>query len=279
MGFLGDQVQRVRSLIPVSALPALAQRRIDALYQDEAFRSAQEAQMRFLLENTERAAEIPELARGYTEFALLRGYRRWHPRHLTHQPIDGLEWLTTKRDPDRGVLLSFLHHAQYDGMFSSLARQGVALHAVVAPEAFDPATDVQLRQHYKVVGAHKLVTMIPTSVGSAGLAEVLTQKKILAIASDVAGGTAVPFLGRELHCASGAPRFAIQTNSPVVVATSHRQADGSPRIRIHEPIEPGDFAEPADLLAEIMRRHEPAALAWPEAFDSPYTRLEPGARG
>ena len=115
--------------------------------------------------------------------------------------------------------------------------------------------------------------MIPTSVGSAGLAEVLTQKKILAIASDVAGGTAVPFLGRELRCASGAPRFAMQTSSPVVIATSHQQADGSPRIRIHEPIEPGDFAEPADLLAEIMRRHEPAALAWPEAFDSPYGRL------
>jgi lauroyl/myristoyl acyltransferase len=278
MGFLGDQVQHVRSLIPVSALPALAKRRVDALYQDDAFRASQEAEMQFLLENTERAGEIPELSRAYTEFALLRGYRRWHPRHLTHQPVSGLEWLTTKRDPDRGVLLSFLHHAQYDGMFSSLGRQGVEMQAVVAPEAFDPATDVQLRQHYKVVASHKAVTLIPTSVGSAGLADVLKQKQVLAIASDVAGGTAVQFLGRELRCASGAPRFAIQTNSPVVIATSHRQEDGSPRIQVHEPIEPGDFSEPADLLAEIMRRHEPAVLAWPEAFDSPYGRLgrDPG---
>lgn len=279
MGFLGDQVQRVRSLIPVSALPALARRRTDALYADEAFRSAQEAQMRFLLENTERAADIPVVSRGYTEFALLRGYRRWHPRHLARQPVTGIEWLTTKRDPQRGVLLSFLHHAQYDGLFPSLGRAGAEIHTVVAPEAFDPASDIQLRQHFKVAGMHPATTLVPASIGSKGMVELLEQGKTLAIASDVAGRNPVPFLGRELHIASGAARIAIQTNSPVVLVTSHRQADGSPSLQVHEPIEPSDFPDASDLLAEIMRRHEPAALAWPEAFDSPYTRLEPAARG
>lgn len=273
MGFLGDQLQRVRSLIPVGALPGLARKRVEALWQDAEFRAAQEAEMTFLLEHTERAAEIPEIARGYTEFALLRGYRRWHPRHLARQPVTGIEWLTTKRDPERGILLSFLHHAQYEGMFPSLGRAGAAVHTVVAPEAFDPAAPVQLRQHFKVAGMHPLTTLVPATIGSAGMIELLENKAILAIASDVAGRTPVQFLGREMNGAFGAARIATRTNSPVVLVTSHRGDDGFPRLQVHEPLEPSDFADPADLLAEIMRRHEPAVLAWPEAMDSPYSRL------
>jgi len=273
MGFLGDQVQRVRSLIPLRALPGIARRRLDTLWQDEAFRSSMEAEMQFLLEHTERAGEIPEISRRYAEFALLRGYRRWHPGHLSRQPVAGIEWLTTQRDPGRGVVLSFLHHAQYDGMFPSLARQGAGVHTVVAPEAFDPASPVQLRQHFKVAGLMPTTTLVSTTVGSAGLAALLEQGAILGIASDVAGRTPVQFLGRELLASFGAARLAVQTNSPVVLVTSHQRPEGSPSLQVHEPIEPGDFADPADLLAEIMRRHEPAVLAWPEAFDSPYARL------
>lgn len=255
------------------ALPGLGRRRVDALWQDQEFRSAQEAEMRYLLEHTERAAEVPALAREYTEFALLRGYRRWHPGRLSRQPVTGVEWLTTKRDPERGVVLSFVHHGQYDGLFPSLARAGVTLHTVVAPEAFDPASPIQLRQHFKVVSLMPSTTLVPATVGTAGMVELLEQRAILAIASDVAGRTPVRFVGRELRGSFGAARLATQTNSPVVLVTSHQNADGSPSLQVHEPLEPSDFADPADLLAEIMRRHEPAVLAWPAAFDSPYARL------
>jgi len=273
MGFIGDQAQRVRSLIPVRALPALARRRVDALWENAEFRASQEAEMQFLLEHTDRASEIPEIARGYTEFALLRGYRRWHPGHLSRQPVSGIEWLTTKRNPERGILLSFVHHAQYEGLFPSLARAGAAVHTVVAPEAFDPASPIQLRQHFKVAGMMPTTTLVPASIGTAGMVDLLENRAILGIASDVAGRTPVRFLGRELKGSFGAARIATQTNSPVVLVTSHRSADGSPSLQVHAPLEPRDFADPADLLAEIMRRHEPAVLAWPEAFDSPYSRL------
>ncbi|HET6152686.1 MAG TPA: hypothetical protein VFE15_07000 [Marmoricola sp.] len=273
MGFISDQIQGVRRFIPARSLPDLARKRIDKLYEIEEFRLSQQEEMRFTLEHTERAAEIPEIARRYSEFALLRGYRRWHPKLLCHQPVSGVEWLTTKRDPARGVVISFLHHAQYDGIFPSLAEHGTRTHAVVAPEAFDPATDVQLRQHFKVASSHPKSSLVSTAIGSSGLAEMLQQGEMLAIASDVAGRTPVTFLGREIHVASGAPRLAMQTNSPVVLVTSHQTADGGPSVHVHEPIEPGDFTDPADLLAEIMHQHEPAIVAWPEAFDSPYGRL------
>ncbi|MFL6156657.1 MAG: hypothetical protein ACJ72D_11215 [Marmoricola sp.] len=273
MGQITDQVQRVRGLIPVGALPGLARRRIDKLWLNEEFRASQEAEMQFALEHTERASEIPQIARGYAEFALLRGYRRWHPGLLSHQPVTGAEWLTDRRDPERGVLLSFVHHAQFEGLFPSLARQGAAIHVVVAPEAFDPASHIQLRQHFKVAGMMPSTTLVPATIGTAGMVELLENRAILAIASDVAGRTPLQFLGRELRGSFGAARIATQTDAPVVVVTSHLGDDGNPRLQVHPPLEPSSFSDPADLLAAIMALHEPAVLAWPEAFDSPYTRL------
>lgn len=235
--------------------------------------------MRFLLEYTVRAPEIPEIAREYAEFALLRGYRRWHPGALSRQRVVGIEWLTTKRDPERGVLVNFMHHGQYDGMFPSLARAGVGVHAVVAPEAFDPTAPIQLRQHFKVASFMPSTTLVPASVGTAGMIELLEQRAVLAIASDVAGRTPITFLGRPMLGSFGAARVATRTNSPVVLVTSHQGADGNPWLQVHEPLEPSDFTDPADLLAEIIRRHEPAVLAWPAAYDSPYRRLAIPAAG
>src|SRR5690348_3187941 len=251
MGVLGDQLERVRGLIPLSALPALGRRRAEKVWQDAEFRDGQLAEMRFLLEHTDRADEVETVARAFTEFSLLRNYRRWHPRHLARQPVSGAEWLTSKRDPDRGVLLSFLHHGQYEGLFPSLGRVGVAIQTVVAPEAFDPASPIQLRQHFKVAGMHPLTTLVPTTIGSAGMVELINDKLILAIASDVAGRTPVEFLGRTINVASGAARIATEANCPVVLVTSHRGPSGSPTLRVHEPIEPGDFADQRDLLQEM----------------------------
>jgi len=273
MGFVSDQVQRVRGLVPVRALPALIGRRVDALWRDDAFRSSQVAEMQFLLEHTDRAHEIEDIARGYTEFSMLRAYRRWHPRHLSRQAVSGVEWLTTRRDPSRGVLLSFLHHGQYEGLFPSLARVGVAVDIVVAAEAFDPASPIELRQHFKVASQSPLTTMVPATVGTSGMVDRLQSGSILALASDVSGRTPMRFLGRELMGSFGAARIATETNSPVVLVTSHPGENGLPRLQVHEPLEPSAYAEPADLLVDMMRLHEGPVLAWPEAFDGPYTRL------
>lgn len=234
--------------------------------------------MTFLLEHTERAAEIPEIAREYAEFDALRNYRRWRPKPLLRQRVEGIEWLTTKRDPTRGIVLSFCHHGQYDGLPTSLARAGAQVRGVVAPDAFDPSTPLQLRRHYQLCAAPPAAPMLSTAVGSAGMVEALNRGEILAIASDVAGRTPITFLGREMKGSFGAARIAVEANAPVALFTSHQNPDGSPFFRVHEPLEPGDFAGPAELLAEIMRRHEPAVLAWPAAFDSPRGRLlEPTA--
>lgn len=252
----------------------IGRKRVAAQWENNPeFRANAEANMEYLLGNSERAAEIPQIAREYAEFDALRNYRRWRPRQLLRQRVEGVEWLTTKRDHSRGIVLSFVHHGQYDGLVASLARVGVPVRGVVAPEAFDKKTPLQLRRHYQLCGMVPESPLLSTDVGSKGMIEALEKSEILVIASDVAGRTPLTFLGREMTGSFGAARFAVQANAPVVLFTSHQDPDGNPFFRAHEPIEPKDFPDPADLLVEIMRRHEPAVLAWPAAFDSPRGRL------
>lgn len=274
MSALRDLSYQSRRFVPLPLLLALGRRRAAKLWATDAFRESAELNMRYLLENTERADEVPQLAEEYLEYEVLRNYRRWHAKPILTQPVEGIEWLTTKRDPDRGVVVNFMHHGQYGGMIGSIAHAGALVRAVVAPEAFDPKTEIQLRQHYKLCGAVPEAPLVSTAEGTAGMTKILENRENLLIASDVAGRTPVQFLGKEIGFSFGAALLAVRTNSPVVLLTFHPDAAGDSTIRLHEPIEPGDFAGPEELLAEIFRLHEPAVLAWPTAYDSPYGRLE-----
>ncbi len=265
-----ENLQHLRRLVPVPLIPTVVRRRIDRIWSVPEFREGAEQSMEFLLGRSERAHEVDELARGYAEHMLLRSYRRWHPRSVTNQRVRDAEWLTAHRDPARGILLSFAHHAHYDGLFGSLAHHGVAITAVMTPDMMSRDAPIAFRQHYAVVrrGAH----VIPSTTGSDAFADLLRGGATLAIASDVPGRTPVTFLGRRVLGSFGAARLATTTNSPVVVVTTLRDHAG-PYLQVHAPLEPGDYADPADLLTDLLERHAAAVLAWPEAFESPPARF------
>ncbi|MEO6884870.1 MAG: hypothetical protein ABI232_01105 [Jatrophihabitantaceae bacterium] len=225
--------------------------------------------MRFLLDHTERAPEIPALARGYSEQMMLRAYLRWHRHSITRQRVRGIEWLTTRRDQSRGVVLSFMHHNRYDGLFASLARVGAPCLVLTAPEVLRPDTDPALKQHVRVVG--HLGQVMAATGGTEAIAEMLRPGVTLAIASDVPGHTPVTFLGRRVLASFGAARIATLTNSPVVLVTVRRDARGS-YLQLEQPLEPKDFASPGELLDEMLNRHSEAVLDWPEALDVPTAR-------
>jgi lauroyl/myristoyl acyltransferase len=261
--------EQARALVPPAVLPTLVRRRIDALWDDENFRAAQTDEMRFLLEHTDRAGEIPVLARAYAEQTMLRSYLRWHPRAITRQRVRGAEWLTTRRDPARAVVLSFAHHARYDGLFGSLARVGVAAEVLTLPAALEPGAPATVRQHIRVV--RRGATTVPALGGTEAVVARMRPGAVLAIASDVPGRTPVQFLGRRVLGSFGAARVAVLSDSPVVVVTSHRDAHGG-HLRVHPPLEPRAFPDAAALLEAVLARHAAAVLAWPEAVDTPLAR-------
>ncbi len=264
-----DALQRVRSLVPASALPGLVERRIDKLWEDPAFRDTQLRQMTFLLGASERAGESPQLARSFAEQSMLRAWMRWHPRAITEQRVEGIEWLTTRRDPERSTVLSFMHHHRFEGMFASLKRVGADLTVLALAEAMTSEAPAYLRQHMRVVA--RGATVLPTGGGTDAVVAAMRPGVTMAIASDVPGRTEVEFLGRKVLGSFGAARIATVTNSPVVLGRVVRDADGH-HLKVDPPLEPGDFASPKDLLDEMLRRHGEAVLAWPEAVDSPLAR-------
>jgi lauroyl/myristoyl acyltransferase len=263
-------IMNARRGVPPAFVPLVVRRRHRQLWGDAAYRAYAEAQMTYLLEHTERASEISELAPRYAEQMLLRAYLRWHPRAITRQPVRGIEWLTTKRDTSRGVILSFAHHHRYDGLFGSLARHGAGLTMVAAPEMLAADAPAAWRQHIAVV--RRGGVLVPASLGTEALTDLVRGGAIVAIASDVPGRSPVTFLGRRVRGSFGAARIAAMADCPVVLVTSHRDEHGS-HLQVHEPLEPGDHRDPGDLLVEMLRRHEQAVLAWPEAFDSPDARF------
>jgi lauroyl/myristoyl acyltransferase len=266
-----DRIQRVRKVIPVRAVPWLVKRRGDKAWQSEAYRASAEAQMRFLLEFTDRADEIPVLARKYVEQVILRGHMRYHPRAITKQPVRDIEWITTKRDTSRPVIMSFAHHARFEGMWLSLKRQGAVLTALGLAEALAPDAPELFYQHMKVCALG--TTIIPTGGGLNAILDLLEPGMVMGIAGDLPGKTPIKFLGRDVLAASGTARVAMKSNSPVVLVTHERDDAGVPYIQVHPPIEPSDFSTPEDLIAEILLRHSRAFLAWPEAVETPIARF------
>lgn len=265
-----QNVQQLRRLVPVPLVPKAVARRLDRLWDDDAFRAAQEAEMEFLLGKTERAGEVPELARAYTQQMLIRAHMRWHPRVITRQRVKGIEWLTERRDPKRSIILSFTHHHRYEGMFGSLARLGAPSKIIVAPAITRPEAGIAFAQHLRVVGRGGEV--VPAEGGTETLAAMLRPGVTMSLAPDFPGRTPVTFLGRRVLGAFGTPRLAMMTNSQVVLVT-HRRDVAGPYLQVHEPLEPQDYADPGELLDDILRLHGEAILDWPEALEAPRARF------
>lgn len=263
-----DRLNYGRRLVPLSRVPVMVQRKVDRLWDNEDFRRAQEGQMRYLLEFTDRADEVPVLARKFTEHYMTRQFLIWHSKAV-RLPVRDVEWLTVKRDQDRPMVLNFMHHHLYDGLFTSLAEAGAPVSVLTSPKVLGPDTAQQIKQHLKLVAER--CPLVPAVGGTDELQKLLTPGTVMAIASDVPGHTEVTFLGRRVLASLGAALMAHRTNSPVVVATYRRDGAGE-YIQVHEPLEPRDFDGPLELLTAILRPHEEAVLAWPEALEMPRAR-------
>jgi len=266
---ISQNLRQLRRLIPLPLVPVIVRRRVDKMWRNPAFRASKEDQMRLLLGSTERASEVPELARGLAEQMVLRTHMRWHPKAITRQRVQGMEWLT-QRDMSRGMIISFTHHHRYEGMWASLLKDGVRCKITVSPEIVKPSAGIEFRQHIRV--GERGGDIVPIDGGLKALVELLQPGVVVGIAPDFPGTTPVTFLGRRVLGSTGTARLAMMTNSPVALLTHWRDSDG-PYIQIGEPIEPGDYTEAIDLTQEILRRHGEAILAWPEALDAPGARF------
>lgn len=268
---LSNPLDLVRPLLPAWAYRKLATIRTRQWLSDQQQVDRFTAEMSFLLAETGRASEIEQAATKNLTNYLWRSEIRWHPRRVTRQRVEGAENLRSAHALGRGVVLNFMHHGQYDGVFASVRRAtGIPISTITAAETLTVDTESWRRQHAKLVAAGG--ETVTATVGLKGIVERLRHGQVIAIASDVAGGTEVQWAGRRVGGASGAVRAASMADAPVVLLTSHLGEDGEPYVRLSEPIEPTDYATVEALLQAVVADHESAVLAWPDGAHLPASR-------
>lgn len=259
----------VRRRVPRAGVRAIVRLRTWLGVRSERRMAVARREMEHLVGAALPDADLDDLARRYVAWTMRRGEYRWHADLVADQEIEGLDHLAKAYAEGRGVVVSFVHHAHFEGAFLAVHRAGFDLDGIVHPLMIAGGGGNFMRQHTRIcaMGA----TLHSTEIGSAGIADLLRAGRIVCLAVDVAGRTPVSFLGRERLGSFGAARLAAETGSPVVVMSYERAGDGV-RIRLHEPLDPADFADPRALLAAMLERHEPAVLDLPEAYDQPIKR-------
>lgn len=256
----------LRPRLPWAIAEPILRHRIARAQRSEKAMAYARGQMENLLAATDQADRIDEKAAAFLAFDMTASEMRWNPRRLTRMRLIGMENLVRARDLGRGVVISFVHHGNFAGMFGAIASAGVPHGVVSADSILTPYTGPNMRQHIRNVA--RSGGLVPASVGTTGMVERLKAGEVLAIATDVPGSTRVPFAGRTASVSSGAAWAAILADSPVVLVSHERDEDG-PFLRIGEAVEPGDFDSATDLLRMIVAHHEGPLLRWPEAAYHP----------
>lgn len=273
-GAAATVLARARTTLPGSWVPPVVALRLHLDRRSEAMRRLAEEQARFLLPDGVDDATVAAVTERYLLHNAWRAELRWHPELITHQPVHGLEQLHAVRRLGRGVLISFLHHGPYDGALPSVARAGVPLHVVVGSEVTDASSTAGappfLRQHATVASScgNRLVDV---DAGSDEVGRLLRRGECVALALDVVGRSEVTFLGRRLLGSGGAARLAARYDTPVVPLTATRGTRGF-SVCLGTPHEPRDHPDDTALLAALLRHHEAAVQACPEAYHHPTTR-------
>lgn len=206
--------------------------------------------------------EVARAAERYLRFSLRDAELRWHPRRAIDQRVEGLEQVRRAAALDRGVVVSFVHHGHYAGIFGAIRRAGLDHVTVVRAGALGWHSGPGQRQTFMVF--RRGGPLLDVRAGVAGIVDRLRQGQVVMIATDVPGSSVVELAGRRVTCSSGAVWAAREAGAPIVCVDSWRDGDGTV-VRFGAPLDPSDFPDPQELLQRIVTEHEQAILAWPEA--------------
>ena len=258
-----------RAPLPLAA--PLVRRRIRRAHANADAMAVARRQMEFVVAAARPDADLDDLARRYLEQMIWRRELRFHPRALTRQQVTGVENLTRVRGEHGGLILCFLHHGRFDGLFASLKNAGAPpLTTVAAPILFDP-DEAYLKAHRRLIDLGS--TTVPSTIGFQGLRQLVLEGRTLTIAVDMPGSTRVRFLGRDLLGASGAARIAHDTGTPLVLVQPTTTDGLSQTITLSEPLLPQAYPDPVSLLQAALDQLEPYVLAWPEAYEWPRAKF------
>lgn len=244
--------------------PALRQRRNSAERRDA------ERFLTDLLLYTPRAAEAPDLVDDWlVEKSLVRELF-WRPWLLKRsQILDRGHW-DAAHPAGRGCVLVFGHIGPTWATSPILAHHGLRHRFVFGSHYWDLPPGYRglaFRYQRREYGERLNVPLISTDGHpSERLLELLPAGESVALAFDVAGSAATPFLGRTVALAGGPATLAFKTRAMVLPAIPERRGTRID-LRLLAPIDPADHRDPRSMRAAIARTFEPIVLARPETVE------------
>ena len=247
--------------------PAVRQRRNSAERRDA------ERFLTDLLLYTPRAGEAQDLVDEWlVEKSLVRELF-WRPWVLKRSQIFGREHWDAAHRGGRGCVLVFGHIGPTWATSPILAHHGLRHHFVFGSHYWDLPPGYRglaFRYQRREYGERLNVQLVSTD-GPAleRLLELLAAGESVAIAFDVAGSAATPFLGRTVALAGGPATLAFKTKAMVLPAIPERRGTRID-LRLLPAIDPTDHRDPRSLRAAIAQTFEPVVLAHPETVELPW---------
>ncbi|MGE4428095.1 MAG: hypothetical protein AB7G37_16715 [Solirubrobacteraceae bacterium] len=234
--------------------------------------------MELLLGKSERASEVPELAKRHLVESAYRSALLWRPWDTGGLQMQDAHLAREAMAAGRGVILTFLHHGPYVGLTVSVDRAGVHPYAPIAPFYFEEPVPGfrghRDRQHAACLA--RGATTFNVAGGLRLMLDIVRSGRCLGIAPDLPGNLEVTVLGRRVRTAPGAAKLSQRSGALVVPVVMERHRGGArARARMLPAIDPTDHESAESLQQAIFDAHAPALLAWPEALEWPLERWVP----
>lgn len=262
--------QRLHALVPARLDLALHRRRA----RRRADVAAAEAAMEDVVGATERAGEIPGLARLYVDARAEREALIWRPSIFRPPHLAGEEHARAAVASPGGLVIVFGHLSSYVSVFAAVREVLGPAYAVGSPRHFlevDRGADALVIQRTRAVIVGLGHPFIPAPGSMQVLETALLAARAVVIAFDVRGRTPVELLGRRRFVAAGPSRLAVRTGSTILPVVTRN--DGA-RVEAEflPPLHPVAGEEPAALEQRVADAFAPFILDRPWSVQDPHDR-------
>lgn len=266
--------KHVHRLIPAPLALALAAAVGPAVRQarNPAERADAERFLRELLLYTPRADEAESLAQAWLREKSRARELFWRPWLLKRSQVHGAEHWEQARAGGKGCLIVLGHFGPTWAVPGILQLHGFQHYLVASPHYWKPMPPgyeglaiLHRRREYgeRIYGNARLVR---ADARPGRLLELLESGESIAIAFDVPGWAATPFLGRTLALGGGPATLALRAKARIVPVLPERHGTRID-VRLLPALDPAGYSDPKSLRTAIAQVFEPFVVSRPELVE------------
>ena len=246
------------------------------LRRNPAERSDAEAFMRDLLLHTPRANEAGALAEEWLKEKSRVRELFWRPWLLKRSRIHDAQHWDAAHEGGRGCVIVFGHLGAIWAHASILKLHGYDIHLVASPHYWRPLPPgyegLAIRHQRREYGDNIFgdrSQVIPADADPMQLIDLVQAGKSVAIAFDVPGWAATPFLGRSIALGGGPATLAFKTKAKVLPVIAERHGARFD-LRMLPPLDPADYRDLPSLRIAMAQTFEAIVLSHPESVELPW---------